>query len=67
MTVDYSGESCRYDSKTNTYSRPAVKVRYPCWKCGSGRPEEWVQGASGGWKLEIGICCPKETDLETDS
>ena len=57
MTVDYRGESCRYDRRTNTYSRPPVQVRYPCSKCGSGRPEEWVQGKSGGWKLVIGKCC----------
>ncbi len=62
MTVDYSGESCSYDRSTNTYSRPPVKVRYPCSKCGSSRPEEWVQGESGGWKLQILECCPKETN-----
>lgn len=67
MNVDYSGHTCSYDRSTNTYSRRPVAVKFPCWKCGSGRPEKWVQGASGGWKLTVLECCPKETDLETHS
>jgi len=54
---NYRGHSCRYDKRTNTYSRGSVVVRFPCKKCGSSRPEEWVQGKSGGWKLEVGVCC----------
>lgn len=47
----------RYDPETNTYFRDPVKVKFPCSKCGAGRPEEWVQGSSGGWSLKVGVCC----------
>jgi len=57
MTVDYRGETFTHCWKTNTYSRPPVKVRFPCSKCGSERPQEWVKGKSGGLKLEVGKCC----------
>lgn len=63
MTVDYRGESFQHDWKKNTYSRPPVKVRFPCGKCGSARPEKWVQGRSGGWKLEVGKCCSSDTAI----
>lgn len=57
MMPNYKGHSCRYDPGTRTYSRSSVKVNFPCSSCGSERPQEWVQGSSGGWKLEIGVCC----------
>ena len=61
MNVDYKGFSCRYDPKTNTYSRPPVKIRYPCGICGSDRRSKWVQGKSGGWRNIILECCPKQS------
>jgi hypothetical protein len=52
MTVNYNGFSCKYDAKTDTYSRPPVKVRFPCAKCGADRPEKIT-----ATKIEI-LDCP---------
>ena len=30
MSIDYKGESCNYNPRTNTYSRPPVKVFRVC-------------------------------------
>lgn len=62
--IDYKGESFTHDFATNTYSRRPVKVRFPCSTCGSPRPEQWVRGASGGYKLEIGVCCRQQDNKD---
>lgn len=67
MLPNYNGHSCTYSPSSNTYGRPPVSVRFPCSTCGSERPREWVQGASGGWKLELLKCCSVETETETRS
>lgn len=53
MIPNYNGYSCRYDKTTNTYSRPPVKVSYPCSTCGSNRP--LIPGT-----LRPGVCCPRQ-------
>lgn len=58
MIPNYRGFTCSYDRQTNTYSRRPVKVRFPCSKCGSSRPENVIVDENGGVKIEIGQCCP---------
>lgn len=52
MSVDYNGQTCRFDRRTNTYSRPSVSIKYPCSTCGSNRP--LIPGT-----LMPGVCCEK--------
>jgi hypothetical protein len=67
MSVNYSGNTCLFDSSSNTYSRPSVKVRYPCRFCGSSRPEIVKRTPEGGYLVEVGECCPHLRLEEKDS
>lgn len=53
MSVDYNGQTCRFDRRTNTYSRPPVSIKYPCSTCGSNRPI--IPGT-----LRPGVCCKRQ-------
>ena len=53
--INYNGNSVNYNKRTNTYSRPPVKVSYPCGHCKQERPSEWTKTG-----LKIHQCPCKE-------
>jgi len=48
-----AGMNCSWNGREWVYSRPAVKVRYPCSKCGNNRAEVWTKNDHGGYSCEI--------------
>jgi len=61
--VDFNGSPFNYNCQTSTYCRPSVSIKYPCRLCGSERPQTVDKTPSGGYSVNIGICCVP--DLET--